>query len=157
VSRDRFRDPPLPVSWATIGTADPPRDCFADETAIDFPSVDRLVERARVGFLGEGPGCDGMDTLTTELSLSTRDACEGTVIALEVPLRGTCADCGGRGETWTEPCGACRGTGDATVRQPVRLSLPPGVAHGARLHFHVRSPLAVPVRLEVRVAVRSAA
>jgi DnaJ-class molecular chaperone len=98
-----------------------------------------------------------VDTLATELSLSMRDACEGIVVSLEVPLRGTCADCGGRGETWTEPCGTCCGTGDAPVRQPVRLSLPPGVAHGARFHFHVRSPLAVPVRLEVRVAVRSAA
>ena len=157
MSRDRFRDPPLPVPWATIGAADPPGDCFADEIAIDFPSVHHLAERARDKFLGARAGGGGVDTVTTELSLSTRDACEGIVVSLDVPLRGTCADCGGRGETWTEPCGRCCGTGDAPVRHPVRLALPPGVVHGARFHFHVRAPSAVPVRLEVRVAVRSAA
>jgi hypothetical protein len=155
VRRDRFREPPQPVSWATHGAADPPANCFADEIAIDFPSVDHLVARARDGFLGVRGG--GIDTLTTELSLSRRDACQGIVVSLEVPLRGTCADCGGRGETWTEPCGACLGTGDARVQRAVRLALPPGIVHGARLHFNVRSPHAVPVRLEVRVAVRSAA
>lgn len=130
-------------------------DCFADEIAIDFPSVGHLVERVRDAFLGERAGGD--DTLTTEVSLSIRDASKGTVVGMEVPLRGTCALCGGRGGTWTEPCAGCRGTGDSLVRHAVRLSVPAGVADGARLRFRVNTPHAAPLRVEVRVAIRTSA
>jgi hypothetical protein len=131
-----------------------PRDCFADEIAIDFPSVGPLAEREREVFLGERPG---IETLTAEVQLSRHDASIGAVVPLEVPLRGTCRTCGGRGETWTEPCAACCGTGDALVHHPVRLSVPPGVADGARFRFRVSSPHATPVRVEIRVAIRSSA
>jgi len=89
--------------------------------------------------------------------LSRHDALTGVVLPLEVPLRGTCSGCGGRGETWTEPCGECRGTGDSLLHHPVRLSVPAGVADGARFRFRVSSPHAAPVRVEVRVAIRSSA
>jgi hypothetical protein len=103
-------------------------------------------------FLGERPG---IETLTAEVQLSRHDASIGAVVPLEVPLKGTCRTCGGRGETWTEPCEACCGTGDALVHHPVRLSVPPGVADGARFRFRVSSPHATPVRVEIRVAIRS--
>jgi hypothetical protein len=154
MSRDHSRPHPVPALWDTSRADAGPNDCFADEIAIDFPSVDHLLERVRDSFLGEP--ADG-DTLTTEVSLSSRDASNGIVLPLDVPLRGTCALCGGRGETWAEPCAPCRGTGDALVHHPVRLSVPPGVAHGARFRFRVSSPHAAPVRVEVRVAVRSPA
>ena len=143
----------MPTLWDTIrpATAD---ECFADEIAIDFPSVDHMMVRERDAFLGESTGAD---TLTTEVSLSTLDASRGIVLPLEVPLRGTCAVCGGRGETWTEPCSACLGTGATLVHHPLRLSVPPGVAHGARFRFRISSPHAAPVRVEIRVAVRSSA
>jgi len=35
-----------------------PHDCFADEVAIDFPSVGRLVRRMRATFFAENPGRD---------------------------------------------------------------------------------------------------
>jgi hypothetical protein len=35
-----------------------PHDCFADEVAIDFPSVRRLVERMRTAFFAENPDGD---------------------------------------------------------------------------------------------------
>ena len=144
----------MPTLWDTTRASRAVDDCFADETAIDFPSVDHLIERVRDSFLGEAAD---PDTLTTEVSLSTRDASRGVVLPLEVPLRGTCAVCGGRGETWTEPCAPCRGTGQTLVNHPLRLSVPPGVAHGARFRFRISSPHASPVRVEVRVAVRSSA
>lgn len=125
--------------------------CFADEIAIDFPSVGHLVERVRDAFLGER--ADGDDTHTAEVLVSRRDARTGIVVPLDVPLRGTCQPCGGRGETWAEPCAECRGTGESLVRQPVRVSVPAGVADGARLRFRVSSPDAAPVRVEVRVAI----
>lgn len=153
MSRDSFRYPPLPRLWES-SHANRLHDCFADEVAIDFPSVRHFVERVRDGFLGEP---EGAEILTTQVWLSRREASAGTIVPLEVPLRGTCVRCGGRGETWTEPCADCRGTGDLCVHQPVRLSVPAGVADGARFRFRVSSPQAEPVRVEVRVAIRSSA
>ena len=136
--------------WEAPG-AGTSQDCFADEIAIDFPSVGALTARACDAFLGEH-----LKTAdpATEISLSEREASRGVVLPLEIPFRGTCAFCGGRGETWTEPCGACCGTGDSLVHRRVRLRLPPKVMHGARFLFHLSSPQAEPVRLEVRVVIR---
>jgi hypothetical protein len=138
--------------------SDQTHTCFADEIAIDFPSVGDLVSRVRDRFLGErGDGPECAATHTAEVSLSRRDATVGTFVPLDVPLRGLCQLCGGRGETWTEPCDECCGTGEALVQQPVRLPVPAGVAHGARLRFRVRAPHAAPLRVELRVAIRSSA
>ncbi len=126
-------------------------DCFADEIAIDFPSVDPLVERVRDAFLGER---EADDTVMADVSLSTGEAFHGTVVPIEVQLRGTCRMCGGRGETWTEPCLSCCGTGDAIFRHIVSVSVPARVADGARVRFRISSPHAAPVRVEVRVVIR---
>ena len=152
--RSRSRDDSsLPV-WDLVGMPSVPHECFADEVAIDFPSVRPLAERQREAFLGER---EDVDLLTTEVSLSCHDAWAGTIVPLDVPLRGACRSCGGRGETWAEPCDACGGTGDWLVHHPVRLSVPPRVADGARFRFRVSSPHAAPVLVEVRVAIRSSA
>jgi hypothetical protein len=136
---------------------DRPLECFADEIAIDFPSVGNLVDRVRDAFLGEdAEKADGAVMHTAEVLLSRRDATMGTIVPLEVPLRGMCRLCGGRGETWTEPCTDCRGTGEALLQHAVRLSVPAGIAHGARLRFRVNAPHAAPLRVEVRVAIRAA-
>jgi hypothetical protein len=126
-------------------------ECFADEIAIDFPSVGRVVERIREDFLGETPR-DGV--LTAELRLSQREASDGLVVPLAVPVRGMCPDCGGRGESWTEPCDPCRGTGDSLFHHAVRLAVPAGVSDGATLRFRINSPHAESVRVEVRVAIQ---
>jgi hypothetical protein len=150
VSADFFHDPPSPTLWESARAAREVHDCFADEIAIDFPSVDPLVERACGRFFGEQPGAE---ILTTEVQVSKRSAALGTVVPLEVPLRGTCGRCGGRGETWTEPCRHCDGTGASLVHRRIRLSVPPGVADGARFRLRVKSPDAVPQRVEIRVSV----
>lgn len=128
-------------------------ECFADEIAIDFPSVGRVVDRMRDRFLGE----PSPDVLTLDVSLSTREACVGRVVPVELPIRGACLSCGGRGETWTERCDSCRGTGDAIFPHVVRVPLPRGVADGACVRFRVNSPQAGTVRVELRIAVRSSA
>ncbi len=130
------------------------RDLFADEIAIDFPSVEPVVERMRHAFLGERADDD---VLKAELRVSRREASGGLTVPIEVPLRGTCGGCGGRGETWTEPCVECAGTGASLLRHPVRVSLPRGVLDGARLRFRVSSPDAASVRVEVRIAISPAA
>ena len=126
-------------------------DCFADEIAIDFPSVNPLVERVRDAFLGthhdEG-------TVIADVSLTASEAFRGAVIPVEVLLRGACRVCGGRGETWADPCLDCCGTGDAIFRHAVKVSVPPRVADGARFRFRVSSPHAAPARVEVRVGIK---
>jgi len=131
-----------------------PHECFADEIAIDFPSVGHAVDRMRDAFLGEPADAD---VVAAEVLLSQQEAWHGLVVPLEVPIRALCPHCGGRGESWTEPCGGCLGTGESLFHHSVRVAVPARVAHGARLRFRVSSPHAVSVRVEVRVAIRSAA
>ena len=129
-------------------------DCFADEIAIDFPSVGNVVDRMRDAFLGE-PVDTGV--LRAEVSLSQREALAGHVVSLKVPVRITCPNCGGRGETWTEPCTLCRGTGESVFHQALHVSVPPRVADGACVRFRMKSPDAASIRVELRVAIRSSA
>ena len=154
MSREKRDRTPVPTLWDTIRSAGAADECFADEIAIDFPSVDTMMARVRDAFLGEPAETE---TLTTEVAVSTREASRGIVLPLEVPLRGTCQTCGGRGETWTEPCRACCGTGHRLVHHPLKLSVPAGVSHGARFRFRINSPHAAPVRVEVRVTVKETA
>jgi hypothetical protein len=135
-------------------------ECFADEVAIDFPSVGRAVERMRVSFHGDHADADVSDApapVQTEVCLSNEDASRGLVIRLDVPVRGLCEACGGRGEVWAEPCGRCEGSGTSLVLHAVRVPVRPGVADGALIRFRLASPLAGSVRVEVRVVVRPAA
>jgi hypothetical protein len=128
-------------------------ECFEDEIAIDFPSVGNVVDRMRDAFLGER----GDEVLRADVSLSQREALAGHVVSLKVPVRITCPNCGGRGETWTEPCGLCRGTGESVFQQGIRVSVPPRVADGACVRFRLKSPDAASIRVELRVAIRSSA
>ena len=129
-------------------------ECFADEIAIDFPSAGRVTERIRAAFLGERLDAD---VVHADVSLSPREAVGGRVLSVNVPVRTTCRHCGGRGETWTERCDRCDGTGESRCSRPVRVTLPRGVAHGARVRFRLTSPDAPSLRVEVHIAVRSSA
>jgi hypothetical protein len=159
VSRDRFHSEPRPADWDLVRAAGVPRECFADEVAIDFPSVDRFVERLREEFargtsgVWEIWGEDVRRTLTAAVAISRREAFVGVLVPLEVPVRRTCAACGGRGESWTDQCRACVGLGDAPATLLVRVPLPPGLADGARLRFRLSSPDAPPMRLDIHVSI----
>jgi hypothetical protein len=126
---------------------------FADEIAIDFPSVEPAVERMRDAFLGERPGIDVDVVLRREVAVSRREAWDGLTVPIEVPIHAMCRHCGGRGEIWTEPCVDCHGTGAALLHHAVRLTLPTGVADGACIRFRVSYPGAEPVRVEVRITI----
>jgi len=134
--------------WA----ADTPHECFADEIAIDFPSVGAVVERMRDAFFGDE---EARDCVTTEVAISHDEAARGVTVPFAVPMRATCHHCGGRGERWDEPCDACCRTGQAVVHHTVCVTVPAGVADGARFRFRVSSPHAPSVRVEVTVALRS--
>jgi len=152
VRRDPFRDEPIFAMRNSARAGEATHDCFKDEIAIDFPSVGGLVDRVRDAFLGDD-GRESAGMVTREVQLSNREARRGTIVPLELPIRGTCRGCGGRGEVWTEPCVACCGSGHSIVRHPIRVSVPAGVSDGTRFRFKVSSPHAAPVRVELRVAI----
>ncbi|HKB09228.1 MAG TPA: hypothetical protein VKD69_01195 [Vicinamibacterales bacterium] len=95
--------------------------------------------------------------LRAEVSLTQREAQDGLIVSLTVPVRVTCPDCGGRGETWTERCDLCSGNGHSTFDHPLRVTLPPRIADGACFRFRLKSPDAAAQRVEVRIAIRSSA
>lgn len=154
MNREPFRHHSLRAAWHVARPA-ATRECFADEIAIDFPSVGHVVERMRDAFLGSDAGAD---VLATELRLSTVEARHGLTVPIEVPMPRPCASCSGRGGTWRDRCERCAGTGEWVDHHHVRVSLPPGVADGTRFCFRVTAPHAgASVRVEVRVAVHSSA
>ena len=126
-------------------------ECFADEIAIDFPSAGRVVERMRDAFLGESTSHDVFDA---ELLLSPRDAFDGRVVPLVIPIRGACPCCGGRGESWAEPCLRCAGSGEALFHHTVSVAVPRGVSDGATFRFRVTSPHTGSVRVNIRIAIQ---
>jgi hypothetical protein len=127
-------------------------ECFADEIAIDFPSVVPAVERMRDAFFGERES-DGV--LRRDVQLSPREAWEGATLPIDVPIVTLCRACGGRGECWTDPCRECGATGERVRHHTVRVALPPGLADGVSVRFRVSSPGAEPVRVEVRITLAS--
>jgi hypothetical protein len=124
-------------------------NCFADEVAIDFPSVAPAVDRIRRAFLADEPRA----ALTAAVQLSRREAREGAMVPLEVPVPCTCHDCGGRGETWTERCTRCQGSGTELQRHQLRVALPAGVSHGTRFNFTVTPRHNPPTRIELQILV----
>ena len=56
MSREKRDRPPVPTLWDTIPFAGGAEECFADEIAIDFPSVDGMMARVRDSFLGDAAG-----------------------------------------------------------------------------------------------------
>lgn len=124
---------------------------FADEVAIDFPAVSDKVDRMRHAFDNEAEL--PMERLRAEITLSRHQAWAGAAVPLEVPLRRTCACCGGRGEVWGDRCGGCEGTGHSLHRRTLTVSVPAGVIDGARFSFSVTPPRGPRTRVDVRVAV----
>lgn len=123
---------------------------FADEIAIDFPSVAPAVARMANAFLESD---HTNDRLHADILLSRRQAGTGAGVELEVPVRSTCRGCGGRGEVWSETCATCCGSGHALRHERLTVSVPAGVVHGERFTFRVLIASGPPTRVEVRVAV----
>jgi hypothetical protein len=124
-------------------------DCFADEVGIDFPSVAPAVDRMRRSFLaGERAAA-----LSATIQLSPREAREGATVPLVVPVPCTCGACGGRGESWTEPCSRCQGSGAELRRHQLQVLVPAGVLDGTRLKFTLAPRHDPPTRVELCVLV----
>jgi len=129
--------------------ARPDAGCFADEVVIDFPSVAPAVDRMRNAFLEE----ERAAALSAAVRVSAREARIGAMVPLEVPVRCTCHECGGRGETWTEPCHRCQGSGTELRHHQLQVALPAGVLDGTCFNFTVTPRHNPPTRVELRVLV----
>jgi hypothetical protein len=134
---------------AILGERGPNWGCFADEVVIDFPSVAHAVDRMRSAFIAD----EHAAALSTAIQLSRQEARSGAVLPLQVPVRCTCHDCGGRGETWAEPCVRCEGSGNELTHHQLRVAVPAGVLDGACFRFSVTPRYHPPTRVELRVLV----
>ena len=123
---------------------------FADEVAIDFPSVSSLLDQMRDAFFGDR----AFDCLSAEVVLTPREAFQGTTIPLDVPVRTTCPSCGGRGETWQEWCGPCGGGGAIRSVHEVELRVPAGVREGERFRVSLIPRGAPHTIVDVRISIR---
>lgn len=123
--------------------------CFSDEVVIDFPSVAPAVDRMRRAFLA----AERAAALSATIEISAREARHGATVPLDLPVPSTCLSCGGRGETWTEPCGRCAGSGAELRRHRLRVAVPAGVLDGTRFNFTVAPGHEPPTRIELRVRV----
>jgi hypothetical protein len=130
--------------------ADAGRLCFADEAAIDFPSVHAAVSRIREAFVGEG----GDRPIEIPVAIGRFDARVGREVVVTVPLRHMCGSCGGRGEVWAESCPACGGCGDALEARDITLVVPPGVRDGSRVRVRVGRRFCPPTHVVLLVSIR---
>ena len=126
------------------------RACFADEIAIDFPAPAAAIDRVRETF---APPDEHLAAASARVTLTPRQAFDGTIVPLEVALPHLCSHCGGRGESWSDPCDRCCGTGESRQPHHVQLAVPARVADGTRFRFVLSSPRARPTRVEVTVSV----
>ena len=125
-------------------------DYLADEVDVDFPSVLTVLDSMRNSFFGEQARFEsGPDVVVT-----AREAFWGAIVPLGVPVRRTCAECGGRGEIWSDWCAECAGLGDLPAFQAVNLRVPPGVHDGARIRFRVVVPGIRETLVDARIVIK---
>jgi len=137
---------------AAVMTREASRDeanWFADEVCVDFPSVAPAIERVRQSFLAD----ERPETLRASIELTDREAARGVTLPLDVPVQCTCSNCGGRGESWSETCLLCRGSGFELLSHSVQVTVPPGVRNGARFCFRVTPRHNRSTRIELHVVV----
>jgi hypothetical protein len=135
-----------------VHAADEPRDdlrWFGDEVAIDFPSMAPAVDRIRSAFVAG----ERSTPLVAVLYLSPYEARQGATRPLDVPVRCVCRECGGRGESWTEICVRCAGSGAEMLRHQVHVTVPAGVTDGVRFRFIVTPRHHPATRIELIVLV----
>ena len=124
--------------------------CLAEDIDVDFPSVLNLLDSMRQSFFGGSVRLEsGPDVVVTP-----QEAFWGAIIPPGVPVRRTCAGCGGRGEVWSDWCVECAGIGDLPARQAINLRIPAGVQDGRRLRFRLVIPGIRETLVDARIVIR---
>jgi hypothetical protein len=122
-----------------------------DEVALDFPSMRQALDHARRDFAdADAAGV----RIAVDLPLTTREARRSARVPLCVHMPVVCDHCGGRGEVWNDPCGACEASGTAAAARYVVIRVPAHTADGTVLRYTLALPYGPLVRLDVRLAVR---
>jgi hypothetical protein len=125
------------------------RRWYGDDAAVDFPSAAPAIERIRTAFLSN----ERSQPLHASLTLAPRDARTGVSVPLDVPLRYTCRQCGGRGESWGERCESCEGSGAQFSVERFRVRVPAGVVDGTSFRFSLTPRHHPTTRVELRIRV----
>jgi DnaJ-class molecular chaperone len=86
----------------------------------------------------------------TELLLTRREARQGGVLPLRVPVRFGCPACAGNGG-FVFPCETCEGDGFLHRRIPCDLALPAGVRDGTVFEVRLQRPVPMTLLLSVTV------
>jgi len=79
--------------------------------------------------------CDG-NGKTAKSAVIQCHICRGSgkiTAARGMSISQNCPNCGGSGNVVKDPCGTCRGTGQAKQKCMVKLKIPPGIVNGAKL------------------------
>jgi hypothetical protein len=129
------------------------RAVWADEIAIDFPSVPALAARVRQAFALED-GAPG--PFHAEVVLTPAQARDGVELPLVVSQRHPCPLCAGRGEQWLEPCTRCQGDGEYTSSIGVLVTIPPHMNSGDRCTTPIDG-ITPPAVLVLRVLIQETA
>jgi hypothetical protein len=129
----------------------PVERALRDEVALDFPSARQALDQARRDFVdAEAPA----RAVAVDVTLTTLEARRSARVPLCLHVPAVCESCGGRGEAWNEPCGACAGVGTATATRYVVVRVPANTAGGTTLRYRLALPYGPLVRLDVRLTVR---
>ncbi|WP_373500358.1 J domain-containing protein [Desulfococcus sp.] len=80
-----------------------------------------FFRRVRAGFRG-------MENLAVEVPLTREQAARGGSVAVMIPVRAVCPECGGLGGGGFHVCRPCAGRGVISGETPVRIPFPPGLA-----------------------------
>lgn len=78
-------------------------------------------------------------SLTGEIVLGAREAADGGLLSLDVPVTAPCGACEGTGGPYFD-CDRCLGEGKVSRRLPVPLQIPPGVREGAVFQVRTGDP-----------------
>jgi len=89
-------------------------------------------------------------SLSGEILLTPKEAGEGGVLALDVPISATCPACEGTGG-FVFDCGRCGGEGKIERRLPVPLRIPANVHEGTVFQVAVDDPSVLSILLTVHI------
>jgi molecular chaperone DnaJ len=89
-------------------------------------------------------------SLSGEILLTPKEAIEGGVLSLDVPISATCPSCEGTGG-FVFDCGRCGGEGKIERRLPVPLRIPTRVQEGTVFQVAVDDPAVLSILLTVHI------
>jgi DnaJ-class molecular chaperone len=125
------------------------RTSLFDQVNDFFSSVDEFYEGFLPGFFHRGLGRE--KSLYLELILTPREASQGGLFPIEVPVLEDCPGCSKAG-IWEEFfCPVCRGYGRVRSKREFSLSVPPRVSHGAEIRLSMEDIGLREVQLHVTV------